>query len=207
MYTCANCTAMSCEFAEHNNMPKNCPMLEEDKLRGFLDSYKDEDVHDFYVTCSTVEAEGYGNWPRLRETIEFAKRMNYKKIGLAFCGGLRQEAKIVEGIMRKHGLQVVSVVCKVGGFDKEEVGIPDEGKIRRGQFEPTCNPITQAKLLNEQKTDLNVVLGLCVGHDSLFIRNSEAMATVLVVKDRALGNNPCAAIYTAHSYSRAKLNP
>ena len=63
-----------------------------------------------------------------------------------------------------------------------------------------CNPILQAKLLNEAKTDLNLVVGLCVGHDSLFYKYSEALTTTVVTKDRVLGHNPAAALYTAESY-------
>jgi len=207
MYTCAHCTDRACERAGHDTAkaPKNCPMLDTEKLTGFLEGYQPEDTHKFYATCSVVEAEGYCVWPRLRETAEFCKKMGYKKIGLAFCGGLRQEARTVADVLRKHGLEVVSVVCKVGGFDKEAVGLPDACKIHPGEFEPACNPITQAKLLNEQNTEFNIVLGLCVGHDSLFFANSEAPVTVLVAKDRVLGNNPAAAIYTADTYCKSKL--
>ena len=63
-----------------------------------------------------------------------------------------------------------------------------------------CNPILQAKLLNEAKTDLNLVGGLCGGHDSLFYKYSEALTTTVVTKDRVLGHNPAAALYTAESY-------
>ncbi len=68
-----------------------------------------------------------------------------------------------------------------------------------------CNPILQARLLNEAKTDLNVVIGLCVGHDSLFYKYAEAYTTTLVTKDRVTGNNPAAALYTAKSYYRKKF--
>ena len=68
-----------------------------------------------------------------------------------------------------------------------------------------CNPIMQAKLLNDARTDLNVVVGLCVGHDSLFYKYSEAMVTTAVTKDRVLGHNPAAALYTAESYYKKKL--
>ena len=63
-----------------------------------------------------------------------------------------------------------------------------------------CNPILQARLLNQAKTDLNVVIGLCVGHDSLFYRYSDAYVTTLVTKDRVTGHNPAAALYTSNSY-------
>ena len=70
-----------------------------------------------------------------------------------------------------------------------------------------CNPIGQAKLLNEAKTDLNIVLGLCVGHDTLFFKYSDAPVTVLAVKDRVLAHNPLGAVYTAETFYRDKLFP
>ena len=70
-----------------------------------------------------------------------------------------------------------------------------------------CNPILQAKLLNRQGTDLNVLVGLCVGHDSLFYRYSQALVTTLLTKDRVLGHNPAAALYQADGYYAKKLFP
>jgi uncharacterized metal-binding protein len=90
----------------------------------------------------------------------------------------------------------------VGSIPKDEIGLADGEKIRPGQFEALCNPIGQARLLNEAGTELNIVVGLCVGHDSLFFRHSEAPVTVLVAKDRVTGHNPVAALYTSHSYYR-----
>jgi len=60
----------------------------------------------------------------------------------------------------------------------------------------SCNPIAQALLLNEVETDFNIIVGLCVGHDSLFIKYSKAPVTVLIAKDRRLAHNPAAALYT-----------
>ena len=68
-----------------------------------------------------------------------------------------------------------------------------------------CNPIGQALFLNEAKVDLNVILGLCVGHDTLAMKYMEAPITTLVVKDRVTGHNPVAAIYNAESYFEKKL--
>lgn len=205
MYTCANCTVHACEKGAREGLPKNCPMNEMDHLTGILNDYMEPETNRFSLMAALLEAEGYGVWPRLKEIIEFCKRMGYQKVGMAFCGGLKEEARIVAGIFRKHGINLISVICKVGGFDKSEIGMNDSHKVRPGGFEPMCNPITQAELLNQEGTDFNIILGLCVGHDSLFMANSKALCTTLVVKDRALGHNPCAAIYTAHSYSRSKL--
>ena len=66
----------------------------------------------------------------------------------------------------------------------------------------------QAEVLNREKTELNVMVGLCLGHDILFIKYSKADVTPLIVKDRVTGHNPIAALYTSESYYKKKLwNP
>ncbi len=203
MYTCASCTIHACEKPDADNYPKNCPVRDESLTEAALAKY--EPYREFFHVCARVEAEGYCQWPRLRETIEVCRKMGFKKLGLAFCGGFKSEAKTVENILRSKGFEVCSAMCKVGGIDKEAFGMPADHKVHPGGFEPICNPIEQAEMLNREKTEFNIVLGLCVGHDSLFLKHSEALATVLVAKDRVMGHNPCAAIYTANSYCRNKL--
>jgi uncharacterized metal-binding protein len=133
--------------------------------------------------------------------------MNYNKLGIAFCTGLFPEARTLTKVLEAQGFDVVSVVCKVGQSQKETLGIRQEDKIRIGQFESMCNPIVQATILNEQKTDFNILVGLCVGHDSLFFKYSEAFCSVLIVKDRVLGHNPAAALYTSETYYARSLRP
>ena len=114
------------------------------------------------------------------------------------------EALEVCKIFESNGFAVASVMCKTGSRPKEELGLREEDKVRPGQFEAMCNPVAQAILLNKAETDLNVLLGLCVGHDSLFIKYSNAPITVLAVKDRVTGHNPLAAVYATH-YFQSKL--
>ena len=205
MYYCANCSVHACSKAKPETLPKNCPMRYPELLNQTVEAYGDN--RDFYIASSEIEAQGYGEWVRVREVIEFSKKMNYRKLGLAFCRGLRTEARILAGILKAHDFEVVSVICKAGGVDKTEVGIDEENKVRPGTFEPMCNPIFQAELLNQEKTQFNIALGLCVGHDSLFYKYSEAMVTMLVAKDRVLGHNPVAALYQADGYCKSRLLP
>lgn len=205
MYTCASCTVCACSHEHPQAMPKNCPMREEELVRASLDQYGELSNRQFYITSSEIEGLGYGQWPRVRETIEFCRQMGYRRIGLAFCRGLRKEAQILADILRKNDLQVISVICKVGGIDKNQAGIPEQHKVHPGSFEPMCNPILQAELLNRQKTEFNIVLGLCVGHDSLFYKYSEALVTAIAVKDRVLAHNPLGALYCSEGYYRERL--
>jgi uncharacterized metal-binding protein len=149
--------------------------------------------------------------PRLQEIIEFAKRLNYQRLGLAFCVGLQHEALLTTKVLERHGFEVVSVACKVGAVPKEKIGVTDSQKVAIGKYESMCNPIAQAEILNEAGTEFNILLGLCVGHDSLFFKYAEAMTTVFAVKDRVLGHNPLAVLSTLDSYYewllKSEINP
>lgn len=205
MYSCADCGIFACNAGDFEKMPLNCPMRDRANLDTIVKHYEEDGVSEFHRNAAIVEKEGYCKWPRLRETMEFARRMGYKKLGFAFCTGFKNEAKILAKLLRQNGFEVASVVCKCGGYDKSTVGVADEDKIRGG-FEAMCNPVAQAELLNQCGTEFNIALGLCVGHDSLFYRYSDAMVTTLVAKDRALGHNPAAALYLSEGYLKDRVN-
>ena len=161
-----------------------------------------EEVQQLALASAQTEAAGYGRATRVEETMDFARRIGAQKLGIAHCMGLMQEAKLARDIFVANGFEVYAVCCKVGSIDKEAIGLADADKVRPGQYEALCSPVGQAALLAEAGTQLNVVMGLCVGHDSLFFIHSKAPATVLVAKDRVMGHNPVAALYTSHSYYR-----
>jgi uncharacterized metal-binding protein len=192
--------------------PAFCPTLHrKEVVVRACEEYTKPDILKFAHEASVQEAECYINRdikpyvlhpikPRVQETCEFAQKMGYKKLGIAFCIGLREEALSLSKILEAQGFEVVSVVCKAGRTPKEEIGIKDGEKVRIGEFESMCSPITQAMILNEEKTEFNILVGLCVGHDSLFLKYSDAYCTVLVTKDRVLAHNPAAVLYTSSYY-------
>ena len=184
--------------------PPFCPMTDdaellEDVERAYTEN---EEVHRLALESARTEAAGYGRTTRIEDIMDFARRIDAKVLGIAHCTGLMQEAKAAREIFLANGFEVHAVCCKVGSISKESVGLKDEEKVRPGQHESLCSPVGQAALLARAGTQLNVVIGLCVGHDSLFFKHSEAPATVLIAKDRVLGHNPAAALYTSHSYYR-----
>jgi len=215
---CAQCSAnLSVRLCqkEDGKAPPTCPTINHTSaLENALKEIKNPDIQEFAKQASIQEAEGYTDRdrgyeyvkpikPRIVETMEFAHRMKYKRLGFAFCIGLQKEAKVVESLLSSNGFDVVSAICKVGREPKETIGVRDDQKILIGGFEAMCNPIAQAFILNKEETEFNIMMGLCVGHDSLFLKYSEAPCTVLAVKDRLLGHNPLAAIYNIDSYYRA----
>lgn len=139
-------------------------------------------------------------WTRVEDTIALAKLMGYRKIGIATCIGLLDESAKLTEILKAQELEPISVCCKAGSLDKLKLGLTEQEKVRPGNFEPACNPIAQAEVLNQQETDMNLIVGLCVGHDMLFSKHSKAPVSTLVVKDRVTGHNPIAVLYGQNFY-------
>ena len=216
--SCAKCAVGEklCR-SETGTGPVWCPTKEQGgAVEEALKDYEDPSVKEFARVASVQEGACYANrdvkpfvaYPsktRLEEIIEFSQRMGYHKLGLVFCTGLTREAAVLSEILEKHGFEIVSVSCKVGRVPKEVIGVRDEEKVRVGEFESMCNPIAQAKVMNQARTDFNILMGLCVGHDSLFLKYVEGFTTVFAVKDRVTGHNPMAVLYTSdHYYRRLK---
>lgn len=132
--------------------------------------------------AAAVEGLGYSHWTRLRETAELAERMGFTRVGVAYCPDMVREALQTALFLRDYGLGVQ---------------LPPEPL--------DCDPLGQAALLGERDTQLNVIAGMCVGHEAAFIRASPAPVTVLVARDERLRHNPAAALYTAEGYSHADL--
>ena len=190
-------------------IPRFCPSRTyPDVLGEVKQRYLEEPgLHRLALESARTEAAGYCQSTRIEEIMDFARRMGWRHLGIAHCVGLAEEAAVARDIFRAGGFRVSSVCCKSGSIDKSEMGITEDEKVSPGQFEPMCSPVGQAALLAEVGTEFNVVIGLCVGHDSMFFMHSAAPVTVLVAKDRVLGHNPVAALYTSHSYYRKLKDP
>lgn len=201
--SCIDCGVVNCRRMD-SEFPDFCLTTHMDKevLEEALALYKEDENQRSMIAAAEVENYFYNQMTRIEEIAEYARRMNVKRIGIATCVGLMSEARVLARFLRHKGFEVYGVACKVGTIPKHELGIPVAcEEVGRN----ACNPILQAKLLNKVGTDLNVVVGLCVGHDSLFYKYSDALVTTAVTKDRVLGHNPVAAIYGANGYFKKKL--
>jgi len=218
---CGHCAVPRAEKycrTEKGRGPADCPSICHKKMaqKALADTPPQE--LEFARQAAIQECAGYnrgGSYadltpikPRIVEIVEFGKRMGYAKLGLIFCGGLMQESSIVQEILETNDFTVVSAMCKAGRIPKSAYGLTREQHLDvTSKAETACNPKFQALLVNKAKVDFNILLGLCVGHDSLAIRHLRAPVTVLAVKDRLLGNNPLAAIYLYDSYYRYLKKP
>lgn len=177
----------------------------EEVITSVVERYAQDNVRKVYIPATITEKEAYETIrgvrmavrPRIKELVEFGKLIHARKIGIAFCAGMRDETARIVKFLEKQGFVVASVLCKCGGIDKTRLHVAKEYKIGDPlKFEAGCNPVLQAELLNKAGTDLNVIVGLCLGHDTLFTMNSKAPVTTLIVKDRLLGHNPVIALYS-----------
>jgi len=199
---------MPLEEINKNLLPDFCPMkTNEEIVKSTIEKYEEDGVKKIYVPATVTEKEAYeyvrgalmAVRPRIKEIIEFGKLVHAKKLGVAFCAGLHDEAARIVAILEKAGFTVASVRCKCGGTDKTKLNVAKEYKIGDpSKFEAACNPVLQAQLLNNAGTDINIIVGLCLGHDMLFTMNSKAPVTTLIVKDRLLGHNPIIALYSEY---------
>jgi len=180
-----------------------------------VSKYGDGGARELYVNSTINEQRAYelvrgrriSVRPRVLEIIKLSEMMVWNRIGIAFCGGLRNEARRTVEIFEGAGLEVYSVMCKCGSVDKTDLGVSKEHKISSlvgepDRFEAGCNPIVQAEVLNLENLDLHIIIGLCIGHDIQFNVYSEAPTTTLIVKDRVTGHNPMVSLYSAYHHPR-----
>jgi len=205
---CSYCGKKICFNGDLSNTPDFCPSINYSDL---LDQTKEKLQESGNIKMAQDVArtwKEYGKLTRVEETIEYARLQGHKKLGLAFCVGLSEEARLFTNLLINEGFDVASVCCMCGALSADDVALPEDDKIVPGFRQPMCNPIGQAAILDEEGCDLHVLLGLCVGDDTLFIKHAKAPVTVLAVKDRVLAHNPLGALYTSkHIYTRINTRP
>ena len=140
----------------------------------FSKLYKKQDKQILKIAEDTIDRKA----DRVEEIINYSKKAGFKNLGLAYCTTFTKEAAGLEEELKNEGFNVVKVNCKYGRvpFDK----------LVPGYKGVSCNPAGQAKYLEEHSTELNIMMGLCLGHDMIFNSKSKVPVTPLIVKDRKL---------------------
>jgi uncharacterized metal-binding protein len=118
---------------------------------------------------------------RVQEIIRYAREAGLSKIGIANCTTFNKEAAILNLLLTDAGFSVEIVNCKYGHVPFNDL-VPGYNGV-------SCNPAGQAKYLEEKGTEINIMMGLCLGHDMIFNAKSKAPVTPLLVKDRKLNHN------------------
>jgi len=175
--------------AEISNI--NRKMVEDSEMKFMLEAATDVACEDERTLC------------RVSELIYFCLELKYQRIGLAYCVDLSEPAEILARLLRRF-FDVFPICCKIGGLKQDNpFGSCGDVKKRISRDDISCNPLGQARVLNHLKTDLNVLVGLCMGADCIFMQGSQAPVTTLFVKDRSLVNNPISALYSDYYLKEA----
>jgi uncharacterized metal-binding protein len=117
----------------------------------------------------------------VHEIIEYDRQAKINPIGIANCITFNKEAAKLEEMLEAEGIRGEKVNCKYGCVPFNE--------LVKGYKGTSCNPAGQTKYLEEQKTELNIMMGLCLGHDMIFNAKSKAPVTPFIVKERKLNHN------------------
>jgi uncharacterized metal-binding protein len=214
--SCVDCKAWACfpdvskAKTSRREPPPYCPsVVQKEVCEEALAKY-DGKTHEFAHNVALIENACYildpetksaflpmiTMHPRAEEIIMLAKVSGYKKLGLAFGIELQQEARLYTDILENNGFEVVSVCSKAGGFPKEKIGITQDEKLHGPDSEETMSSgLVMAELLNSENTDMNIIMGLEVGQDSLFYKYAKAFTIPFVVMDRIYGGATMEGVY------------
>jgi uncharacterized metal-binding protein len=190
------CAKQGCRRGENPGIKDYCKanhFLEE--IEKAKNEYRTPGVVNIYEAACVVGAVNDGFRPRIEEALDFARHLKFSKIGFAACNAFMKELEWNRTLFTRNDLEVVCAACQIGRVSAEDRGVARLSKY----INAFCNPIAQAEILNSEGTQLNFIVGLCMGHDILFTRYSKAPVSTLIVKDRMTGNNPAAALYGYHT--------
>jgi uncharacterized metal-binding protein len=162
-----------------------------------------EQIH-ILEAATDISSEKERRLCRLAELVYFCLEMGYRRIGIAYCIDLEKPARILARVLSRT-FETVPACCRIGGHPGNHATIRSgSGSVLLDVPPISCNPVVQAEVLNRRRTDLNVIVGLCLGADCIFANESTAPVTTLFVKDRSLANNPIGALYS-DEYLRQSL--
>lgn len=167
-------------------LPEDCTsnLASDDARECAVSYYNDEENNPVVRASSAVIGQSIADhWPRVREIVSFAREAKAERIGIASCVSFLTETKLLAEILRAEGFEVVDAMCRIGSIRRVEAGACGEDEARADAV--TCNPYMQADVLNQSGTDINIIMGLCIGHDMIFTRQSHAWVTTLAIKDQS----------------------
>ncbi|MEN8904479.1 MAG: DUF1847 domain-containing protein [Clostridiales bacterium] len=172
---CINCKTKSCKIEY-----KDCNLNKENVLA----EYSNKEIHGLYKTADNLVSNGKaGELSRIEELIEFINENNYNLVSIAYCFSMENQVKFLSDIFKENNIKTTSIRCTINGIKENEI-------LSNNKENVNCNPIGQAKAINNSSADFVIEMGLCLGHDVLFHKYIKKPFTVLAVKDRVYNNCP-----------------
>ncbi len=102
---CARCETFVCRKGRPDLAAPDCPM--QGPFPDFEELYAAEETRRLVYEAAKIEAEGYCRWPRVHEVVVLARRMGWRRLGLACAPDTRREAALAARWFLDAGLEVV----------------------------------------------------------------------------------------------------
>ena len=182
-----SCECKFCHVAA--GKPEECPNAAEfaAEVPDGYPAYRQEGfTRDVCRAHSQLLGRGSSQWPRVEHLREYCLHAGVGFVGLAICSAFLEEARTVRAYLREKNIDAVIACCKIGAVRLADIGVDRD----IGYDYALCNPVGQAMLLNRNKTQMNVLMGLCLPHDMLVIEHADAPCTTLFVKENMSGHHP-----------------
>jgi uncharacterized metal-binding protein len=191
-FGCRHCVTRASFVGGDVRKPRDCPTTTHSDVATDVSGYLSPERQALMQVANDAPFTPDGRLRnRVEELVFFAQSRGMQRIGVAFCVSLLKEAQELGRILVAEGLEAELVCCRVGAVDYDEIGLP---KAHPDKFAAICNPVAQARLLDDRGVDLIVQMGLCIGHDLILQQEARAPVTTLVVKDRALDHHTIRAL-------------
>jgi uncharacterized metal-binding protein len=194
-FGCAHCATAGSFKGDVSRMPRTCPTRTHAAVATDVSGYLTDERQALMRAADATPFQPDGSLRnRVQEVAHYAHGRGMRRIGVAFCVSLLKESQELARQLEAEGLETELVCCRVGAVDHDAIHLP---KAHPERFAAICNPVAQARLLNERKVDLVAQVGLCVGHDLVLQEECDAPITTMVVKDRALDHHTVTALRPA----------
>jgi uncharacterized metal-binding protein len=183
-FTCDSCTTITNSLGSVE-YPEGCltMALDREELNKIIHIYTDSSIATPSPTAAEEFSEsGSGTFRHANEIVQHARNLGAKKIGITSCAAFLKETRHLITYLKGQGFESYCVICKTGTV----ISIPEQQhKTKNDPLDSICNPALQAYILEREKTELNVIVGICDYHNPNFIRHSKAPVTYLIVNDRS----------------------
>ena len=178
-----------CQFYiyQHEKAPEQCAAkVHAEVLEQAREICRTEGTHarKIWEAFAPLIGTGGAQKSRVEHIVDFSRSLGVKRIGIASCLRYIKDASFLQGLFQKEGFQVPAVFCKVGGWQTKDID------IEKNTNWIICNPIGQAMILNELGCEIEVTLGLCMGHEMIFNKYAEGYVTNLYVKEKISHERP-----------------
>ncbi len=194
-FGCLHCATAGSSKGDVARMPRTCPTRTHAEIAGDVSGYLGDDRQALMRAADATPSRTDRTLRnRVEELAHYARGRGMRRVGVAFCVSMLKEAQELARQLQAAQLEAELVCCRVGAVDHDRIGLP---KAHPDRFAAICNPVAQARLLNERNVDIVAQVGLCIGHDLVLQEECDAPVTVLVVKDRALDHHTIRALRPA----------